>query len=133
MSTPRTKEIIAAAAKLFKEKGYHATTIQDVADEVGMLKGSLYYHIKSKEELLYLVTKEPIRELIERQKRLMESDLSPQQKIVEFIRLCFSRRKPACPSQSKRRSLALIFAMRACSKPFCIKESTVGIFGRSLT
>jgi AcrR family transcriptional regulator len=87
MSTPRTKEIIAAAAKLFKEKGYHATTIQDVADEVGMLKGSLYYHIKSKEELLYLVTKEPIRELIERQKKLMESDLSPQQKIVEFIRL----------------------------------------------
>lgn len=87
MSTPRTKEIIAAAAKLFKEKGYHATTIQDVADEVGMLKGSLYYHIKSKEELLYLVTKEPIRELIERQKKLMESDLSPQRKIVEFIRL----------------------------------------------
>jgi TetR/AcrR family transcriptional regulator, cholesterol catabolism regulator len=75
MSTPRTKEIIAAAAKLFKEKGYHATTIQDVADEVGMLKGSLYYHIKSKEELLYLVTK-----------KLMESELSPQQKIVEFIR-----------------------------------------------
>jgi TetR/AcrR family transcriptional regulator, cholesterol catabolism regulator len=86
MSTPRTKEIIAAAAKLFKEKGYHATTIQDVADDVGMLKGSLYYHIKSKEELLYLVTKEPIRELIERQKKLMESTLSPQQKIVEFIR-----------------------------------------------
>jgi AcrR family transcriptional regulator len=86
MSTPRTKEIIAAAAKLFKEKGYHATTIQDVADDVGMLKGSLYYHIKSKEELLYLVTKEPIRELIERQKKLMESDLAPQQKIVEFVR-----------------------------------------------
>jgi TetR/AcrR family transcriptional regulator, cholesterol catabolism regulator len=86
MSTPRTKEIIAAAAKLFKEKGYHATTIQDVADEVGMLKGSLYYHIKSKEELLYLVTKEPIRELIERQKKLMESRLSPQQKIIDFIR-----------------------------------------------
>lgn len=86
MSTPRTKEIIAAAAKLFKNKGYHATTIQDVADEVGMLKGSLYYHIKSKEELLYLVTKEPIRELIERQKKLVESSLLPQQKIVEFIR-----------------------------------------------
>jgi TetR/AcrR family transcriptional regulator, cholesterol catabolism regulator len=86
MSTPRAKEIVAAAAKLFQEKGYHATTIQDVADEVGMLKGSLYYHIKSKEELLYLVTQEPIRELIERQKRLMESDLTPQQKIIEFIR-----------------------------------------------
>ena len=87
MSTPLTREIIAAAAKLFKEKGYHATTIQDVADEVGMLKGSFYLHIKSKEELLYRVTKEPIRELIERQKKLMESDWPPQQKILEFIRL----------------------------------------------
>lgn len=86
MITPRTKEIIAAAARLFKEQGYHATTIQDVADNVGMLKGSLYYHIKSKEELLYLVTQEPIRELIERQKKLSESDLPPRQKIVEFIR-----------------------------------------------
>jgi TetR/AcrR family transcriptional regulator, cholesterol catabolism regulator len=87
VSTPRIKEIIAAAAKLFKEKGYHATTIQDVADEVGMLKGSLYYHIKSKEELLYLVTQEPIRELIERQKKLTESDWSPPEKIIEFMRL----------------------------------------------
>lgn len=86
MTTPRIKEIIAAAAKLFQEKGYHATTIQDVADEVGMLKGSLYYHIKSKEELLYLVTKEPIRELIDRQKKLMESPLPPRHKIVEFTR-----------------------------------------------
>jgi AcrR family transcriptional regulator len=87
VSTPRIKEIIAAAAKLFKDKGYHATTIQDVADEVGMLKGSLYYHIKSKEELLYLVTQEPIRELIERQKKLADSDWSPPQKIIEFMRL----------------------------------------------
>ena len=49
----RMEEILASAAELFYEKGYHATTIEDVAREVGMLKGSLYYYIRSKEDLLY--------------------------------------------------------------------------------
>lgn len=52
-ASPRMEEILARAAKLFYEKGYHATTIEDVAREVGMLKGSLYYYIRSKEDLLY--------------------------------------------------------------------------------
>lgn len=49
----RRGEILASAAKIFYAKGYHATTIEDVARDVGMLKGSLYYYIKSKEDLLY--------------------------------------------------------------------------------
>jgi AcrR family transcriptional regulator len=49
----RMEEILACAANLFYKKGYHATTIEDLANEVGMLKGSLYYYIKSKEDLLY--------------------------------------------------------------------------------
>lgn len=51
--------IIAAAAKVFRTKGYHAATMQDIADAVGILKGSLYHHFESKEELLYLIVKEP--------------------------------------------------------------------------
>ena len=54
------EEIIAAAAKVFQTKGYHAATVQDIADAVGILKGSLYHHVKSKEDLLYLIVKEPI-------------------------------------------------------------------------
>ena len=49
---PRRAEIIAAAKRLFATNGYDATSIQHLADEVGLLKGSLYYHIASKEELL---------------------------------------------------------------------------------
>jgi AcrR family transcriptional regulator len=48
-------EIIAAAAKMFQTTGYHAATVQDIADAVGILKGSLYHHVKSKEDLLYLI------------------------------------------------------------------------------
>jgi AcrR family transcriptional regulator len=56
-------DIVAAAAKVFRTKGYHAATVQDIADEVGILKGSLYHHLDSKEELLYLVVKEPITQM----------------------------------------------------------------------
>ena len=53
-------DIVSAAAKVFRTKGYHAATVRDIAQEVGILKGSLYHHFASKEELLYLVVKEPI-------------------------------------------------------------------------
>ena len=48
----RYLEILDAAADLFFHKGFGATTTQDVADAVGLLKGSLYHHIGSKEDLL---------------------------------------------------------------------------------
>lgn len=51
----RESEIVAAAARIFHEKGYGATSIQDVAEAVGILKGSLYYYIDSKEDLLFAV------------------------------------------------------------------------------
>ena len=50
----RKAEIVAAAKRLFATNGYDGTTIQEIADEVGMLKGSLYYHVASKEEILTL-------------------------------------------------------------------------------
>ena len=49
---PRRSDIVSAAEQLFYEKGFDATTTQDIADRVGMLKGSLYYHIDSKEQVL---------------------------------------------------------------------------------
>jgi len=56
-------EIVSAAAKVFRTKGYHAATVRDIAEEVGILKGSLYHHFESKEALLYLVVKEPIAQM----------------------------------------------------------------------
>ena len=44
--------MLEAAAKVFHERGYAAASIQDVADELGILKGSLYHYIDSKEDLL---------------------------------------------------------------------------------
>jgi TetR/AcrR family transcriptional regulator, cholesterol catabolism regulator len=57
-SEARWEEILEAAGKIFYEKGYEGTSLQDIASAVGMLKGSIYYYIKTKEDLLYeLVTR----------------------------------------------------------------------------
>ena len=51
----RIQPLLDAAAKLFASKGYRETTIRDIGAEVGMQAGSVYYHFKSKEELLLAV------------------------------------------------------------------------------
>ncbi len=49
----REQQIIDAAAKIFYRQGYADASVQEVADAVGILKGSLYYYIDSKEDLLF--------------------------------------------------------------------------------
>lgn len=51
----REAQVLDAAIEVFYERGYAASTIQDVADRVGVLKGSLYYYIDSKEDLLHRI------------------------------------------------------------------------------
>lgn len=54
----RRRQIVDAAARIFRDKGYAATSIQDVAQAVDILKGSLYYYIDSKDDLLFEVIQE---------------------------------------------------------------------------
>lgn len=49
----RRDEVLDAAAKVFYRRGYAAASVQDIADELGLLKGSLYHYTSSKEDLLY--------------------------------------------------------------------------------
>jgi AcrR family transcriptional regulator len=48
----RRSELLRAAARLFVEKGFNATTTRDIAEAVGMRSGSPFYHFRSKQELL---------------------------------------------------------------------------------
>jgi AcrR family transcriptional regulator len=61
----RDREVIEAAVQIFWEKGYANTSVQDVADALGMLKGSLYYYIDSKERLLEKIFDDSHAELSE--------------------------------------------------------------------
>lgn len=53
ISDARWAQILDAAAAIFAEKGYEGTTVRDIADGAGILGGSLYYYISSKEDLLF--------------------------------------------------------------------------------
>ncbi|MDQ2982931.1 MAG: TetR/AcrR family transcriptional regulator [Actinomycetota bacterium] len=56
--TSRRQELTRQAARLFAEKGYHGTSTADLAEAMGVQKGSLYAHIKSKQDLLYETMRE---------------------------------------------------------------------------
>lgn len=59
------RSILKAAAKLFKERGYTATTLRDVADEAGMKAGSIYYHFDSKDAIMDQVLDTGLRAVYE--------------------------------------------------------------------
>ncbi|WP_120024789.1 TetR/AcrR family transcriptional regulator [Amycolatopsis panacis] len=87
-SAKRQRQISDAAAKLFRANGYVNTSMQDLADEVGILKPSLYYHIRSKEDLLY----EIFAEIHEDVQRIMaeidaQDDLDASAKLRLWARL----------------------------------------------
>jgi len=55
--------ILAEARRLFYERGYDATSMQDIANATGLHKSSLYHHISSKDELLELACRETLDRL----------------------------------------------------------------------
>jgi len=82
----RFREIVDAAAQVFLEKGYSATSIQDISDRVGILKGSLYHYVRSKEDFLYRIIKDVYDEAIADIKTVTEPDEEPLERLAAFIR-----------------------------------------------
>lgn len=81
MASNKYEEIAQAAVKLFERKGYHATSVQDIADEVGLQKGSLYHYISSKEDLLMQLAHKAIGDFNARLEKLLASELSGKERL----------------------------------------------------
>jgi TetR/AcrR family transcriptional regulator, cholesterol catabolism regulator len=83
----RDQEVLQAATKVFHERGYADATVQDVADELGILKGSLYYYIKTKEDLLYWLLDEA-HEAVEviLDEAAAREDLAPLDRLAHYVR-----------------------------------------------
>lgn len=62
----RVDTVRGIAAELFASKGFHETTMRDIARRAGMLPGSIYYHFPSKEDLLVAVYEAGVERLVER-------------------------------------------------------------------
>src|SRR5215216_5809873 len=67
----RRRELLHSAAKLFRRKGFHATSTRDIAAAVGMQSGSPFYHFESKGALLFAVMEEGMRSAIARQEQAL--------------------------------------------------------------
>lgn len=86
MAGNKQAEIMAAAIRLFQQKGYHATSMQDIADGVGLQKGSLYHYISSKEDLLVVIIHDAIAQYNARLAEVKAMDLPVRRKLELAVR-----------------------------------------------
>ena len=84
--TPREEEILAAAARIFREKGYHGASVRDIAESVGLLKGSLYHYIRSKEELLARLFEGALEDTIRELEAIAAHDTAPSVRLRHMVK-----------------------------------------------
>jgi TetR/AcrR family transcriptional regulator, cholesterol catabolism regulator len=83
--TQREEEILTAAARMFREKGYHGTSVRDIAESVGLLKGSLYHYIRSKEELLARLFEGALEETVRELETIAARDATPTERLRDMV------------------------------------------------
>jgi AcrR family transcriptional regulator len=86
ISSGREDEILAAAGRIFREKGYHATSVRDIAESVGLLKGSLYHYISSKEELLERLFDGALEGTVRELETIAARDATASDRLREMVR-----------------------------------------------
>jgi len=83
----RKMDVIDAAIDVFWQKGYAAASVQDVADSVGVLKGSLYYYIESKEDLLFRI----LEDVHEQSRKILDEVVALDTSPIERLRTYMER------------------------------------------
>ena len=90
MEDPRT-QILEAAHSLFVERGFAQTTIQELADRVGISKGAVYLHFRSKTDVFTALLRDLEQRVLDRVRDLQRrDDLDPLEKLREQLRLQFA-------------------------------------------
>ena len=82
----RRGDIVRAAGQLFREKGYSATTIRDIANAVGMRSGSPFYHFKTKHDMLRAVVLEGLDAIGDAVARAAQTGKSPRATFEAMLR-----------------------------------------------
>ncbi len=84
--TDRRLNIVRAATPLFRSKGFNGTTVRDIADAVGILSGSLFYHFSSKEDILFAVMEEGLKQGIARVEAEIAKATTAEERFRALIR-----------------------------------------------
>lgn len=85
MKSTRKEEIVAVAAKLFKEKGYSAVSMRDIAQEMDIKAASLYNHIKGKQEILSTLVMYVAKEFTNSMHSIASETGTPLERIKKII------------------------------------------------
>jgi TetR/AcrR family transcriptional regulator, cholesterol catabolism regulator len=78
-------EIQGVATRLFAQKGYHNTSMREIARALEMNQASLYHYFDSKEDLLYTLITDAMDEALDTLEQICQSDLSPNGKLNEVL------------------------------------------------
>jgi AcrR family transcriptional regulator len=81
----RRRELLDTAAEVFAAQGYNATTVRTIADQAGMLAGSLYYHFDSKESMLDEILSTFLDELWQGYDSVLAAELGPRETIEALV------------------------------------------------
>ena len=79
--------LIENAARLFAKNGYNKTNMRELAEAVGMKAGSIFYHFKGKEEILYAVMQRAIANLLEAVQRDIVHAKTPSERLRVLVRM----------------------------------------------
>src|SRR5689334_22157251 len=77
----KKREILEAASRVFRARGLHAAGMRDIAAELGMAVGNLYYYFRDKEDLLAFVQESALARLLAVAERVRALDLPPDSRL----------------------------------------------------
>lgn len=81
----RRREILAAASRLFRKRGLHAAGMREIAAELGMTAGNLYYYFADKQALLAFCQEATLDELLAEARRIAAIDQPPQEQLRSLL------------------------------------------------
>jgi TetR/AcrR family transcriptional regulator, cholesterol catabolism regulator len=82
----RQERVIQVAAELFAERGYDATSMNDLSDATGLAAGGLYHYIGSKKQLLFRICDELMEPLLEEARAIVATDVTAEEQLRELLR-----------------------------------------------
>lgn len=86
-ATVRKEDVLLAASKMFRERGYRGMSMQDLSDALGLQKASLYHHVSSKEGLVREILIIGMEHVISRMREVARARLAPPDQLREALRV----------------------------------------------
>lgn len=94
LASERREHLVRLAAELFAEKGFQATTVRNIAEEAGILSGSLYHHFDSKESIVDEILSGFFTDIMAGYQAVIDENRDPRDTIAGLVRVAFGTLEP---------------------------------------